>query len=109
MSEERIHEIVRQFRENGVKLLLQTPANVHDLLTAGNWPLLDRLDLKRMTVDPTSHVAADYRHAASDLVLSVPWRGGRSRKKRPLWITILVEHQSDPDRLMMLRLLEYLV
>jgi hypothetical protein len=109
MDPERVREFVRHFPENGMKLLLQTPANVRDLLTLGEVGVLDQLDLERMAIDPTSYVAADYRHAASDVVLSVPRRAARSRKKRVLWVTILIEHQSEPDRLMTLRLLEYMV
>lgn len=109
MDQDRVREFVRHFPENGMKLLLQTPANVHDLLTLGEVGVLDQLDLERMTIDPTTYVSADYRHAASDVVLSVPRRTPRSRKKRTLWLTILIEHQSEPDRLMILRLLEYMV
>ena len=43
MSEERIREMARHFPENGMKLLLQTPANVRKLLTIGRFSLLDRL------------------------------------------------------------------
>jgi hypothetical protein len=109
MDPERVREFVRHFPENGMKLLLQTPANVRDLLALGGVGVLGQLDLERMTIDPTSYVAADYRHAASDVVLSVPRRSARSRKRRALWVTILIEHQSEPDRLMTLRLLEYMV
>lgn len=107
MNAERIQEMVRHFQENGMKLLFQTPANVADLFRIGDFASRDRLDFAAMLVDPTAYVTADYRHTASDLVLRVPWRAGN--RKRPLLVTILIEHQSEPDRLMMLRLLEYMV
>jgi hypothetical protein len=69
MMPPRIEEIVRHFRENGLKVLLQRPANVRDLLALTRTPLLPGIDCRRLTVDPTSYVAADYRHLASDLVL----------------------------------------
>src|SRR5437763_1069545 len=100
MSQERVREIVRQFPENSTKQLLHNPGNVRDLLSLGETPLLGRMLLDDMQVDPTSYVSADYRHVVSDLVLSVPLRprkGGRARRR--LLLTILLEHQSNPDRL----------
>jgi hypothetical protein len=100
-------KIVRQFRENGLKLLLQRPANTRDLLLLAGAPHLDRLDFTRMTVDPTSYIASDYRHLASDLVLQLPFRQGGGG--RFLTLYVLIEHQSEYDALMLLRLHDYLV
>jgi hypothetical protein len=47
----RVLEIVRHFRENGLKLLLQHHANARDLLALTGTRLLDRIDFARMTVD----------------------------------------------------------
>ncbi|HKI36340.1 MAG TPA: Rpn family recombination-promoting nuclease/putative transposase, partial [Gemmataceae bacterium] len=105
----RIEEIVRHFRENGLKVLLQRPANVRDLLALTRTPLLPDIDFRHLTVDPTSYVAADYRHIASDLVLKVPFRTRQDGRRRTLTLYILIEHQSEPDPLMILRVLEYLV
>src|SRR5258708_3377951 len=66
MTEARVLEIIRHFRENGLKLLLQHPGNARDLLALSGTSLLDRIDFARMTVDPTSYIASDYRHLASD-------------------------------------------
>ena len=109
MSRARVLEVARQFPENGVKALLQTPANVGDLLRLGGFADVARLELPRMVIDPTTYVAADFRHGSSDLVIRVPWRPGAIRRKVSLWLTVLVEHQSAPDRLMALRLHEYMV
>jgi hypothetical protein len=108
-DEDRIREIVRQFPENGMKRLLTSPGNVRDLLVLAGSALVERIVFDRLEVDPTSYVAADYRHVVSDVVLTVPLRRERGRSRRPLWLTILLEHQSEPDRLMMLRVLDYLV
>jgi Putative transposase, YhgA-like len=109
MSKERIAEIIRQFPENGMKHLLQDPGNVHDLLTLCDLPFLPRLDFGRMTVDPTTYVSADFRHVSSDIVLQIPFRSTKGRGKRWLTLTILIEHQSQPDRLITLRVLDYMV
>jgi hypothetical protein len=108
MAEPRIREIVRQLPENGLKLLLHDPANVRDLLRIAGSGLVDSLDFVRLAFDPTSYVASDYRHVETDLVLTVPFRG-RGRSRRPAVLYILIEHQSEPDPLMLLRVLDYMV
>jgi hypothetical protein len=106
----RVLEIVRHFRENGLKLLLQQPGNARDLLALAGSRLLDRIDFARMTVDTTTYVASDYRHLASDLVLRTPFRSRTGRRSgRSILLYILIEHQSESDPLMLLRVLDYLV
>jgi hypothetical protein len=107
MPRPRVQEIVRHFRENGLKLLLHRPANTRDLLLLAGAPHLDRLDFARMRIDPTSYIASDYRHLASDLVLQVPFRPGGRRGSLTLYV--LIEHQSQYDALLLLRLHDYLV
>jgi hypothetical protein len=110
MDEERVRQIVRQFPENGLKQVLGSAGNVRDLLTLAKAAVLPRIDLGGMQIDPTTYVTAEYRHVSSDLVLRAGLRpsAGRGRRK-PLTVTILIELQSQPDRLMPLRVLEYLV
>jgi hypothetical protein len=107
MAPSRIEQIIRHFRENGLKLLLQDPGNARDLMALTATRLLDRLDFVRMRVDPTTYIAADYRHLASDLVLRVPFRARRGRGTITLYI--LIEHQSEIDPLMRLRVLDYVL
>jgi hypothetical protein len=110
MSEERARQIIRQFPENGLKQVLTSPGNVRELLALAGAKMLPRLDFAGMQVDQTTYVTAEYRHVSSDLVLSVTLRpSGKGRRKKPLLLTILIELQSEPDRLMPLRVLEYLV
>jgi len=104
-----LEELVRHFRENGLKLLLHDGGNVRDLVTLSDPGRAARIDFTRLTIDPTSYVAADYRHLCSDLVLKVPYRTRLGGRRRTLTLYILIEHQSEPDLLMVLRLLEYLV
>jgi hypothetical protein len=110
MTEAQIREFVRHFRENGLKEQLRHPANVRELLALTGTDLLDQIDFAHLTVEPTSYVASDYRHLCSDLVLRAPFRrrGGR-RGSRAVLLYILIEHQSEPDALMLLRVLDYLV
>lgn len=100
----------RQFHENGLKLLLQQPRNLRDLLALLRLNFLDRLDFDALTVDNTTYVSSDYRHLASDLVIRVPFRlDPADTHPRLLTLYILIEHQSEPDRLMLLRVLDYVV
>ena len=107
MPRVRPEEVVRHFRENGLRLLLQDPGNARDLMALTATRLLDRLGFARMTVDPTTYIAADYRHLASDLVLRVPFRTRRGRGTITLYV--LIEHQSEIDPLMRLRVLDYVL
>jgi hypothetical protein len=110
MTADRVREIVRQFPQNGMKLLLHNPQNVHDLLNLAGSEWAGQIDFREMAVDPTNYVGSDFRHVESDLVLTAPLRGpGGRRSRRRLTVSILIEHQSEPDRLMILRVLDYLV
>ena len=99
----------RNFHENGLKLLLHDASNVRDLLTLRDPDRAARIDFARLKIDPTTYVAADYRNLCSDLVLKVPYRTRLDGRRRTLTLYILIEHQSEPDVLMTLRVLEYLV
>jgi len=102
--------MVRQFPENGLKQVLTRAANVRDLLTLARAAVLPRLDFRALRVDPTTYVTAEYRHVSSDLVLTLPLLpSARSRRKKRLTLSILIELQMQPDRLMLLRVLDYLV
>ncbi len=110
MSEERAREIIRQFPENGLKAVLCSPANVRELLSLARARMLPRIDFSGMQVEQTTYVTAEYRHVTSDMVLGVPLlSSSKARRKKRLMLTILIELQSEPDRLMLLRVLEYLV
>jgi hypothetical protein len=105
MTTHRIADFARQFPENGLKLLLQQPLNVRDLLHVKSCSVADLIDYDHLRPDPTSHVQRDYRHVETDVVLRGPLRRGRQN----VLVYILIEHQSEPDRLMPFRPLEYVV
>jgi hypothetical protein len=109
VDRKRLEPFVRHFPENGLKVLLEMPGNVHDVMQILQVRALPRIDFGRMTVDRTHYVQRDYRHIESDVVLKAPLRVGRQGKH--LWVTIyiLIEHQSEPDPFMALRVLEYVV
>ena len=73
----RVRELVRQFKENGTKMLLEHPANVRDLLSLVHAPWLDEIDFRRMQQIKTTFIRRDYRHLESDIVLTAPLAGPR--------------------------------
>ena len=110
MVESRTQQIVRQFWENAIKLLLENPKNARDLLALSGTDVVKRIDLKRVELVRTTFVERDYRHVESDVVLRAPLRRRKGeRAARVLLIYILIEHQSEPDRLMPLRSVDYVV
>jgi len=108
MDSTRIREFARNFPENGMKLLLEHPKNVGDLLRLAAQEVAERIDLDGLRHVKETFVKRDYRHIAGDVVLTAPLRTGSADDAR-VWIYILIEHQSEPDPLMPLRLIDYVV
>jgi len=69
MSRARIKAIVREFAENGIKLLLEDPANVRELLAITDLAMLEQIDFERMIRVRTTFVLRDYRHVEADVIL----------------------------------------
>lgn len=95
MSRARFRAIVRQFAENGMKLLLEDPRNVRELLATQRLKLIDHIDFDRAKRVRATFVQRDYRH--------------KRRLAGQITVYILIEHQSEPDALMVFRGLEYVV
>jgi len=108
MDKARLLRLVRNFNQNGLKVLLETPANVRDLLRMLAPQYVDLIDFDHMKAEPADFVGRDFRHLESDLILRAPVRVKGGRSAREMIIYLLIEHQSEPDRLMPLRLLEYM-
>ena len=104
----RLRELVRHFKENGIKLLLEHPGNVREMLMVTGSPLVRLVDFSGLKVLKTHFVRRDYSHVESDIVLSAPLlsKDGRRLRQRVL-IYILIEHRSEPDRLIPLRVTDY--
>lgn len=60
MADSLLIKLVRNFPENGPKLLLENPANVRDLLTLPHDPRVHAIDFTAMTVERTHFVQPDY-------------------------------------------------
>ncbi len=106
----RIREIIRRFKENGMKLLLENPGNAQDFLAILETDVVQWIDFPRMQVLRTTFVKRDWRHVEADVVLRAPLISPKGKgTRRKLLVHILIEHQSEPDRFMLLRVLEYVV
>lgn len=104
---EQARRLVRNFPENGLKMQMEHPGNVRDVLQLLDVKFVPQIGFDRMEVEPVHYVQRDYRHLEADIVLRAPLRLGRGRKARWITIYILIEPQSEPDRLMVFRVLEY--
>ena len=110
MPNARIRKILRHFPENGMKLMLENPRNALDLLLLSGARMVELIDCDHLTRVKTTFVKRDFRHIESDVVLLAPLRQKKDAgSRRNIMVFILIEHQSEPDRLMPLRLLEYVV
>lgn len=108
MTVSLLKKLVRNFPENGPKLLLENPDNVRDLLGLVHEPIVDNIDFNGMTVERTHFVQPDFQHVTLDFLLKAPLDftiDGQS----DIFIYLLLEHQSRPERFFLLRLVEYLV
>jgi len=96
MARSLLRKLVRNFPENGPKLLLENPANVRDLLTLVGEKNAHAIDFAAMTVERSHFVQPDYEHVALDLLLKAPLRVNSDGELRTIFINLLIEHQSTP-------------
>lgn len=98
-------KVIREFNDRGALWLLEDPANLRDLLRLLEPDLADLLDFSRAERVPRTFIPADLRKRESDLMVSVPFRDSAGGE---LWVYVLLEHQSRPDRWMAARLFLYM-
>ena len=106
-------ELIRHFPENGVKWLLHHHANVRDslrLATADrpDFPRLDCFDFEKMTIEPTTFIREDFRHAISDLLVKIPFRE-ETDPPSTIDVYFLIEHLSEHSRPFVFQALDYVV
>src|SRR5690242_10183281 len=104
MSEEN-EPPIREFADRGTLWLLESPENLRDLVRFLSAEIADRLDFGRAERINRSFIPDDLHKQEADLLYRVPFREGKGE----VWIYVLLEHQSRPDRTMGLRLLSYMV
>lgn len=100
MLQSKVLQIVRQFSENGMKLLLENPKNAADLLVVTAADVVKWINLNRLQLMQTTFVQRDYRHVESDVVLVAPLRrrkGKRSARRLLIYVMALVYHVREPS------------
>jgi hypothetical protein len=86
------------------------PSNVGELLRLTRDALVPHIGVEGMKRVNATFVQRDYRHVECDVVLTAPFRGTRkTRDTRRVIVYILIEHQSEPEELMMLRVADYTI
>src|SRR5690348_8606484 len=100
--------LVRQFASNGFKFLFQQGENVADVLRWRVPKVAGRIDLAQLKVEPETFVAPGFTQLESDVLLRAPFRK-RTSAGEIIEVFVLLEHQSEPDELMVFRVLRYVV
>jgi hypothetical protein len=101
-------EIIREFEDREAQWLLEDPENVRGILQLRDPALAERLDFARAERVNRTFVPADLRKRESDLIFRVPFLDDAAAGHRVVWVFVLLEHQSEPDPLMGLRLYLYM-
>src|SRR6266571_4423530 len=97
--------LVREFDNRSSLWLLEDPEQLRGLLQILDPPLVERLDFSHARRINRSFVPADLQEKESDLVYAVPFREAGGTE---VWVYVLLEHQSEPDPEMGLRLYLYM-
>jgi predicted transposase/invertase (TIGR01784 family) len=98
---------IREFADRGVLWLLENRENLRHLVALLSEEIAARLDFAHAERDNRSFIPEDLYKQEADLLYRVPFLPGAG--KGAIWIYVLLEHQSKPDRSMGLRLLGYMV
>ncbi|HEY3242243.1 MAG TPA: Rpn family recombination-promoting nuclease/putative transposase [Phycisphaerae bacterium] len=88
-----------------VRRLFQQPQHLRALLQLCHPELATRLDFRRVELIERSFVSEEYRQREADLLFRLPHRDDHGA----VLVYILLEHQSQADRWMPLRLLSYML
>jgi putative YhgA-like transposase len=97
--------LIREFDDRSTLWLLEDPQHLRGLLQILDPGLADRLDFAHARRINRSFIPSDLQKEESDLIYAVPFGDGSGRT---VWVYVLLEHQSEPDPLMGLRLYLYM-
>src|SRR5260370_30944992 len=93
--------LVREFDNRSSLWLFEDPEHLRGLLQILDPPLVERLDFAHARRINRSFVPADLQEKESDLVYTVPIRQAGGTEG---WVYVLLEHQSEPESEVGLRL-----
>lgn len=101
-------ESMREWEDRSAQWLFEDPENVGGLLQIQDPELAEQLDFTRAERINRTFIPASLRKKESDLIFHVPFRGDAVEGGHEVWVYVLLEHQSEPDPLMGLRLYLYM-
>src|SRR5437867_8545568 len=103
-------EYLHDFPDRAIRRLLHDPSNLSELIAALLPDLVARFDFSQLRPAERDFLLDDWRGRESDLLFRLPFRPLTDAPALPpALVCLLVEHQSEPDRLMPLRVLLYAV
>ena len=105
---EDVIPLVRKFANNSYRYLFRQPDNVAELVRWREPKLARRIAFADMTVLPDTFVTPDFAALESDMLLQAPFRL-QAGADGTITLFILIEHQSEPDPLMIFRVIRYVV
>ncbi len=100
--------LVRNFANNSFRYLFQQRDNVADLLRWRKPKIARRIAFDELVALPETFVTPDFAALESDIILRAPYRI-RVGPDGTIEIFILIEHQSEPNPLMIFRVLRYVI
>src|SRR2546426_7538357 len=96
-------EYPRDFADRIYRASLKQPENLRDLVSAVLPDIADRFVFERAEFLDREFLLDDFRRRESDLLFRIPFRDGDNELET--LVCVLLEHQSQPDARMPLRLL----
>lgn len=101
---------LHDFPDRAIRRLLHDPSNLRELIAALLPDLVARFDFSQLRPAERDFLLDDWRGRESDLLFRLPFRQlPDAPAPPPALVCLLIEHQSEPDRLMLLRVLLYAV
>ncbi len=95
---------IREFQDRGVQKLLELPENMRGVVQLVAREIAEKLDFSRAERIPETFIQEDLRKWETDVLYRLPC----TDIDREVMIYLLLEHQSTPDRLMGLRIHNYM-
>jgi hypothetical protein len=110
MRQEDIVPLIREFPDRSIRWLLETPDNLHGLLSVVVGDLAKRIDYSRTELLNRTFILDDFRKREADIIFKVPFFSPKDNGSiSKVIIYILIENQSTVDRMMPFRMLSYMM
>lgn len=98
---------LHDFPDRAIRRLLENPGNLRDLLAEVLPEVADHFDCARAELVNREFRLENWQKHELDLLFRIPFRTGTA--EQGVLVCVLIEHQSQPDPVMPLRLLVYAV